>query len=251
MAAAALWGAAACQAEVPVYDYEIVDSFPHDPTAFTQGLFYLDGNLYESTGRRGASSIRKIALETGDVLLKRDVEPAFFGEGIVNWGDRIFALTWRAQTGFIYDLETFEKIAEFNYAGEGWGLTQNGRQLIMSDGTSELRLLDPETLSETGRINVTYNGKTVPNLNELEWVNGEIYANVWKTNLIARIDPTSGEVVGWIDLRGLADAAQTAPDDGNVLNGIAYDAENDRLFVTGKYWPKLFEIRLSKRPAKP
>jgi glutamine cyclotransferase len=238
----------ASQAEgVPQYGYEIVHTYHHDPAAFTQGLVYLDGVLYEGTGLEEQSSIRKVKLETGDVLQKRDVPGMYFGEGIVVWKDRLLELTWKAQKGFIYDLGTFAPKGEFPYPGEGWGLTTDGKRIIMSDGTADLRFWDPETLKETGRITVTDNGRPVAELNELEWVKGEIYANVWQTDRIARIDPKTGKVTGWINLRGLL-TPQDYTDQTDVLNGIAYDAKGDRLFVTGKRWPKLFEIKLVKQP---
>jgi len=224
----------------------VVHAYPHDRYAFTQGLLYLNGFLYESTGLYNQSSIRKARLETGEVLQKREIPEAYFGEGIVNWRDHLIEITWTTQAGFVYDLASFGLEREFQYAGEGWGLTQDGKRIIMSDGTSQLRFWDPQSLRETGRITVTADGAPVKNLNELEWVNGEIYANVWQTDRIARIDPVSGKVAGWIDCTGLLAAAdRTGQED--VLNGIAYDAKTGRLFVTGKNWPKLFEIRLVKR----
>lgn len=246
----AAMAAAACgpasQAGVPQYGYEIVRTYRHDPLAFTQGLLYMDGVLYEGTGLEEQSSIRKVKLETGEVLQKRDVPGQYFGEGIVVWKDRILELTWKAEKGLIYDLATFQPKGEFPYPGEGWGLTTDGKRIIMSDGTAEIRFWDPETLKETGRITVTDEGRPVPELNELEWVKGEIFANVWQTERIARIDPKSGKVTGWIELRGLL-APQDFNDLTDVLNGIAYDAKGDRLFVTGKRWPKLFEIKLVKK----
>ena len=231
---------------VPEYGYTVVHAYPHDRYAFTQGLLYLNGFLYESTGLYNQSSIRKARLETGEVLQKREIPEAYFGEGIVNWRDHLIEITWTTQAGFVYDLASFGLEREFQYAGEGWGLTQDGKRIIMSDGTSQLRFWDPQSLRETGRITVTADGAPVKNLNELEWVNGEIYANVWQTDRIARIDPVSGKVAGWIDCTGLLAAAdRTGQED--VLNGIAYDAKTGRLFVTGKNWPKLFEIRLVKR----
>ena len=239
---------ARAQAAAPEYGYSIVRSYPHDPNAFTEGLFYLNGLLYESTGLEGRSSIRKVRLETGQVLQERDIAPQYFGEGIVSWRDRLIELTWRSQVGFVYDLASFRPERQFSYAGEGWALTSDGRRLIMSDGTPELRFLDPETLRETGRLLVTDDGRPVENLNELEWVKGEIFANIWQTDRIARIDPRSGRVVGWIDLRGLLpDADRTGRTD--VLNGVAYDRTHDRLFVTGKLWPKLYQIRLVRKPS--
>ncbi len=229
---------------VPVYGYDIVRAYPHDTHAFTEGLFYLDGVLYESTGLKGQSSIRKEQLESGKVLQQIQVPSQYFGEGIVNWKSHLIALTWQAQVGFVYNLATFKPLHRFTYQGEGWGLTQNGRWIIMSDGTPELRFLDPDTLQEAGRLQVTYQGRPLRYLNELEWVKGQIYANVWQTNWIARINPDSGVVVGLIDLNGLLKPADRVVGQTDVLNGIAYDASGDRLFVTGKNWPKLFEIRL-------
>jgi glutamine cyclotransferase len=235
------------QAAVPLYDYEIVHTFPHDPSAFTEGLFYLDGFLYESTGLEQHSTIRKVRIDTGAVVQKLDIPPQYFGEGIVNWDGHLISLTWKSHVGFVFDLATFKLQKQFHYEGEGWALTQDGKQLIMSDGTAELRFLNPQTLLETNRIQVTLDGKPVRNVNELEWVKGEIYANVWQTNWIARIDPRNGHIVGLIDLTGLLSPAERVEGPDGVLNGIAYDAKGDRLFVTGKNWPKLLEIRLRKR----
>lgn len=234
---------------VPVYDYEVVHTFPHDPGAFTEGLFYLHGFLYESTGLERHSTIRKVRIETGKVLQQIDIPSQYFGEGIVNWRDRLISLTWKSHVGFVYDRATLKLQREFHYDGEGWALTQDGKQLIMSDGSSALRFLNPDTLLETRRLEVTLNGKPLINVNELEWVRGEIFANVWHANWIARIDPKSGAVVGLIDLRGILNAANLADGPDGVLNGIAYDAQHDRLFVTGKNWPALFEIRLRSRAA--
>jgi glutamine cyclotransferase len=231
-------------AEAPILSYEVVHTYPHDTHAFTEGLFYLNGFLYESTGLAGESSIRKVRLETGEVVQKIDIPPEYFGEGIVNWKQHLVSLTWKSQVGFVYDLATLKVQRRFSYSGEGWALTQDGRRLIMSDGTPELRFLDPDTLKETGRVRVTYNGNAVPNVNELEWVKGRIYANVWHTNVVILIDPGSGEVTGVINLAGLLSPAEQPQGVDGVLNGIAYDAGHDRLFVTGKDWPKLFEIRV-------
>ena len=234
------------QAEgIPEYGYEIVHTYPHDTLAFTEGLFYLNGFMYESTGLNGRSSVRKVKFETGEVLQNHDVPEAYFGEGIINWKDRLLQLTWQTEVGFVYDLNSFNVLREFKYPGEGWALTTDGRRIIMDDGTAQIRFWDPETLQETGRITVTDQGAPVQKLNELEWVKGEIYANIWETERIARINPTTGQVVGWIDLAGLLTPAERERTD--VLNGIAYDAAHDRLFVTGKYWPKLFEIKLVKK----
>ena len=228
----------------PQYGYAVVKAYPHDPGAFTQGLLWRDGFLYESTGLHGRSSVRKVTLETGVPEQERLIDSRHFGEGVVDWKDRLITLTWQDQMGFIFDLATFERIGEFSYPGEGWGLTRDETRIIMSDGASALRFLDPETLKETGRIQVTDDGKPVDNLNELEWVKGEIYANVWQTDMIVRINPNTGVVVGRINLTGLLSNADRATSSPDVLNGIAYDAQHDRLFVTGKCWPKLYEIKL-------
>jgi len=203
---------------------------------------YLDGVLYEGTGLNGQSSIRKVRLETGEVLQRAPLDERYFGEGIVVWGQSLIQLTWQAEKGFVYDLATFKQIKTFPYTGEGWGLTHDDTRIIMSDGSSALRFLDPVTLKETGRITVKEGSHPVDRLNELEYVKGEILANVWTTNRLARVSPKTGQVIGWIDLSGLLDKQDAVGVD--VLNGIAYDAKGDRLFVTGKLWPKLFEIRL-------
>ncbi len=231
---------------IPEYGYNVIHTYPHDPQAYTQGLFYLNGYLYESTGLNGQSSIRKERLETGQILERHDIGEQYFGEGIVNWKDRLLEITWKNELGFIYDLASFALKGQFSYPGEGWGLTQDGKRIIMSDGTSQLRFWDPETLRETGRIRVTADNAPVDQLNELEYVKGEVYANIWLTNRIARIDPASGKVAGWIDLTQILSPTNTVGD-GGVLNGIAYDAATDRLFVTGKLWPRLFEIKLVKK----
>jgi glutamine cyclotransferase len=237
---------AAVRAAIPTYGVDVVHTYPHDPQAFTEGLFYLDGYLYESTGLEQHSSIRKVKLETGEVLQKLDIPAQYFGEGIVNWHSRLLSLTWRSHIGFIFDLATFKQQGQFRYDGEGWALTQDGRQILMSDGTPQIRFINPQTLKETGLITVTLDGKPVRNVNELEWVKGEIYANVWQTDWILRIDPHDGRVVGLINLAGLLRSSDRIPGQTDVLNGIAYDAKGDRLFVTGKNWPKLFEIRLRR-----
>jgi glutaminyl-peptide cyclotransferase len=231
------------------YGYEVVHTYPHDPSAFTEGLFYLDGFLYESTGLEGQSSVRKVRLETGGIVQKYDLPPQYFGEGIVNWKQRLIQLTYKTQLGFVYDLAGFRLERQFQYPGEGWAMTQDGKRIIMSDGTPELRFWDPETLQELGRITVTDESYQVKNVNELEFIKGEIYANVWTTDRIIRIDPESGKVVGHIELAGLLSDADRSGGQTDVLNGIAYDAKLDRIFVTGKKWPKLFEIRLVKKPA--
>jgi len=229
----------------PLYGYQIVRSFPHDAEAFTQGLEYVDGFLYEGTGLNGRSSIRRVALDTGDVVQRRAVGPEHFGEGITIWEDKLFELTWQSQVALVYDRRTFQPIRSFSYKGEGWGLTHDASSLIMSDGSAALRFLDPATFRERRRVTVADAGVPVKDLNELEYVKGEVWANVWTTDFIARIDPAEGRVTGWIDLRGLLPARERAGD--AVLNGIAYDAAGDRLFVTGKLWPRLFEIKLVRR----
>jgi glutamine cyclotransferase len=232
---------ASATAEPPVDGYRIVKEYPHDPAAFTEGLFYLDGKLYESTGLNRQSTIREVRLEDGQVLRSVSLDAQYFGEGIVNWGGDIVSLTWQNGVGFRWGLKDFRPKGQFRYEGEGWALTQDGKSIYMSDGTAELRVLDPATMAERRRIRVTYKGQPVERLNELEWVKGEIFANIWMGRRIARIDPKSGAVKGWIDLAPLAlENANGDPD--AVLNGIAYDARGDRLFVTGKNWAKLFEI---------
>ena len=235
--------AQAAAAPAPVnYSYRVVATYAHDPRAYTQGLFFLNGSLYESTGQVGQSTIRKVRFEDGQVLQSVPIPPGLFGEGIVNWGSEIISITWQGGRGYRWDLATLRRTGEWHYEGEGWGLTQNGSEIIMSDGTSALRFLDPATLAERRRITVTLQGAELTQLNELEWVNGEIFANIWQQPRIARIDPNTGNVTGIIDLSGLA--AENGDDIDRVLNGIAYDAQRDRLFVTGKYWPRLYEIDL-------
>ncbi len=230
-------------APAPVWGFRVVATYPHDRSAFTQGLLYLDGELYESTGQIGHSTIRRVRLEDGEVLQSVDIPRGLFGEGLVNWGDQLINITWQDGVGYRWDRRTLRRLSEWRYRGEGWGLTQNGRDIIMSDGTPELRFLDPVTLQERRRIRVSDAGSPIARLNEIEWVNGEIFANVWMTPMIARINPDTGRVTGWIDLTALA-----AQRDGwrrdDVLNGIAYDPAGDRLFVTGKNWPRLYEIDL-------
>jgi glutamine cyclotransferase len=224
--------------------YQVVHTYPHDSKAFTQGLIYLDGHLYESTGLYGRSSIRMLDLATGRVLQKYDLPALYFGEGLSDWQSNLVQLTWKSHTGLVYDRFTFSLLRTFQYDGEGWGLTHDATQLIMSDGTSYLRFLDPKTFRESRRIQVTDQpGHALENLNELEYIHGEIYANIWQSDTIVRISPRTGKVLGWIDLTGLIDKRELG-DSGAVLNGIAYDTTRDRLFVTGKLWPKLFEIKI-------
>ncbi|MEZ4662484.1 MAG: glutaminyl-peptide cyclotransferase [Caldilineaceae bacterium] len=229
-------------AQTPIWGYEVVQSYPHDPAAFTQGLIWLDDIFYEGTGLRGRSSLRQVDRVTGTVLKQIDLPEQYFGEGVTILGDKLYQLTWQSHVGFVYDKNTFEQLAEFNYPTEGWGITHDGQDLIMSDGTSTLYIWDPETLQELGQIHVTDQGQPVVRLNELEYINGQIYANIWQTDRIAVIDPATGNVTAWLDLAGiLTPADRTGGED--VLNGIAYNAENDTLYITGKLWPKLFEIR--------
>jgi len=224
----------------PRYTFRIVNTYPHDRGAFTQGLVYEDGFLYEGTGLRGQSTLRKVDLTSGEVIQSLELEPELFGEGIALLDERIVQLTLTSGIGIVYDQQSFSKLNEFSYTPEGWGLTYDGNQLIMSDGSAGLRFLDPISLQVTARVTVTDGDLPVQRLNELEYVEGEIYANVWQTDLIVRISPDTGEVLGWIDLAGLREDGPPA----GVLNGIAYDSEGRRLFVTGKNWPELFEIEL-------
>jgi glutamine cyclotransferase len=233
-------------AAVPVYSYEVVNTYPHDPEAFTQGLIFNDGALVESTGLERHSTLRRVELQTGKVLQKVDVPGYFFAEGMTLFGGKIYQLTWRGMKGFVYDPKTFEKTGEFKYEGEGWGLTHDADSLILSDGTNEIRFLDPSTYAVKRTISVTDLGRPVEELNELEYVKGEIYANIWHQDRIARIDPSDGHVKGWVDLSGLLKTGDVTSEEA-VLNGIAYDEQGDRLFVTGKLWPKLFEIKLRQK----
>jgi glutamine cyclotransferase len=223
--------------------YEVVQAYPHDAGSFTQGLIFEDGIFYESAGLYGESSLRKVALETGEVLQQVDLAGMYFAEGLTDWDDTLIQITWQEHVGFIYDKESFDPVGTFEVATEGWGLTQDGERLIMSDGTATLFFLDPETFAVLDTVTVTDQGQEIVNLNELEWVDGEVFANIWQTDDIVRIDPETGEVVGWIDLSGLLPPEERSPET-NVLNGIAYDPEANRLFVTGKLWPRLYEIRL-------
>ena len=226
------------------YTYRVINTYPHDHGAFTQGLVYERGFLYEGTGLYGRSSLREVELETGQVTRITMLESRYFGEGITIFGNRIIQLTWVARTGFVYNKETFERVRSFTYASEGWGITHDGRRLIVSDGTPTLYFRDPDTFEEVGRVEVRDEMGPVTRLNELEYVEGEVYANVWESDLIARIDPESGKVVGWIDLAGLLPGRERLGADA-ALNGIAYDGDRRRLFVTGKRWPKLFEIEVA------
>jgi len=223
--------------------YRVVRSYPHDRQAFTQGLIYLDGHLYESTGLEGRSSLRMVDLETGRILAFKDVPAQYFAEGLTNWGSTLIQLTWQNHLALVYDRATFKFLRSFHYDGEGWGLTQDGHSLILSDGSANLRFFDPATFKETRRITVRDGNTLVTQLNELEYIHGQIYANIWHSDRIARISPTTGKVLGWIDLSGLLPASEKSTAEA-VLNGIAYDAAHDRLFVTGKLWPRIFEIKV-------
>lgn len=237
--------AGAAQAALPVYGFVVKNTYPHDPQAFTQGLFYRDGHLYESTGQYGRSTIRKVELKTGKVVQKADLPKEVFGEGSTAVGNSLIGLTWTSQVGYVFDLKTFKLKQSFKYEGEGWGLASDAKQLYMSDGSSFIRILDPKTMKEVRRVQVTAEGRPVDRLNELEMVDGELYSNIWGSELIARIDPDSGKMLGVIDLTGLLPPDQRGTKEVDaVLNGIAWDSKGKRLFVTGKLWPKLFEIEL-------
>ncbi len=229
----------------PIYGYKIVNVFPHDPKAYTQGLVFHQGFLYEGTGLNGRSTLRKVELKTGKVLQMSRLPDALFGEGVTLWDDQLIQLTWKTHLGLIYELGSFRVLNTFSYPTEGWGLTQDGTQLIMSDGTDTLYFLDPRTFRENKRLQVRDQGLPVTRLNELEYIRGEILANVYQTDRIVRISPETGRVTGWIDLTGLLPEADRRKG-AEVLNGIAYDAQKDRLFVTGKFWPKLFQIKLAR-----
>jgi len=228
-------------APVPTCMYRVDTSFPHDPTAFTEGLFYSNGMLYESTGREGASRIVVRTLEDAKPVTEAQIDPALFGEGIIDWKDQIISLTWRGGQGFRWDRKTLKQIGTFSYEGEGWGMTRNGDVVYQSDGSSSLRLRDPATMRQTGSLAVTADGKPVDNLNELEWIEGEIWANVWLTDRIARIDPATGHVKAWVDFSGLRRGDGAYGMDA-VLNGIAWDAKKKRIFVTGKNWNGIYQI---------
>jgi glutaminyl-peptide cyclotransferase len=230
-------------AATPVFGYKIIKVFPHDSEAFTQGLVFHQGALYEGTGLLGKSSLRKVDLETGRTLKRIQLPDQYFGEGITIWQDKIIQLTWRSGIGWVYDRDTFRLLRKFNFYSEGWGITQDGKHLIMSDGTSFLYFWDPHSFKEVKRIQVHDRGTPITRLNELEYIKGEVFANVFLTDRIVRISPETGQVTGWIDLRGLLPAKDRLQK-VDVLNGIAYDARKDRILVTGKYWPDLFEIRL-------
>jgi glutamine cyclotransferase len=232
------------RAQTPVYDFEVVNRFPHTPTAYTQGLRYFDGLMYEGTGRNGQSLLKKYRLEDGEVLQSKRLSDRYFGEGIEIVGDRLFQLTWRAHMVFVYDLQSFEQLDTFYNPTEGWGLTFNGEELILSDGSSNLYFIDPANFVTTRKVEVKLDGNPVSSLNELEYIDGEVWANIWQTDFIVRIDPMTGAVNSLVNLTGLSDQTIRSESEA-VLNGIAYDAEQDRLFVTGKLWSDIFEIRLT------
>lgn len=233
----------AAPSKLPVAGFEVVKTFPHDTAAFTEGLLFHDGALFESTGLNDSSSIRKVELETGKVLRKTDMASEYFGEGLTLVNGKLYQLTWRNGVGFVYDMLTFQPADTFRFYGEGWGLTTDGTQIFMSDGTEFIRVLDAATLEVRRVLPILAENTAVRNLNELEYIKGELWANVWQTDRIARIDPATGAVKGWIDLTNIFPASERTRR-VDVLNGIAYDAAGDRVFVTGKFWPKLYQIRL-------
>lgn len=226
------------------YSYTIINTYPHDEQAFTQGLIYHQGQLYESTGLRGKSSLRRVELTTGKVLQIHHLPPPYFAEGLTLWDDQLIQLTWQEYTGFVYDSDSFEILQRFNYDTEGWGLTNDDQYLIMSDGSELLYYLDPDTFAVVKTLQVRDGNLTITRLNELEYINGEIWANIWGSNCLARISPQTGKVKAWVNLQGLRPTSLVANPQA-VLNGIAYAPESDRLFVTGKLWPSLFEIKLT------
>ena len=245
-APAAVSATGAPDTPVPAYTYEVVNSWPHDRAAFTEGLVYLKGILIESTGLNGQSTVRKVELQSGRVLQQIKMSPEYFGEGMTVLGGKIYQLTYQTQKGFVYNLDTLEVGKTFTYTGEGWGLTTDGTSLIMTDGTNQIRFIDPATFKVKRTISVFDHGLAVANLNELEWVKGELYANIWKTDSVVRIDPATGKLLGLVDFSGLL-TFRDYDRNTDVMNGIAYDAATDRLFVTGKDWPKVFEVRLKPR----
>lgn len=233
----------------PSYGYKVVAKYPHSTNSYTEGFFYLDGMFYEGTGVNGRSAVMAIDPETGKTLKQRDLPSQYFGEGIVDWGPNIYEWTWKSHVCFVYNRATLQSVKQFTYAGEGWGMTRTAKEIITSDGSATLRFRDPETFQESHHILVTDGNKVIDNLNELEFIKGEIYANIWHSDMIARISPLDGHVIAWIDLTGLLPANQRV-DAESVLNGIAYDSKHDRLFVTGKQWPTVFEIQVIPRARK-
>ena len=250
LVAVALAVSAFAQSSVPIESFQVVHAYPHDPNAFTQGLIYVEGYLYESTGRNGRSSVRMVDVESGRILQKHELPMEYFGEGLADWGSSLIQLTWTSGKAFVYDRSSFKLLRTFDYQGEGWGLTHDDKNLILSDGTPALRFLDPETFRVIRRLNVIdEHGRPVDNLNELEFIRGEIFANIWHQDRIARISPQSGRVLGWVDMSGLREQSGASGPEA-VLNGIAYDAKTGRIFVTGKLWPRLFEIKIVSRSAR-
>ena len=233
----------------PIHAYKVIAKYPHSTESYTEGLFYLDGMFYEGTGRNGQSAVLVVDPKTGKISQRHDLSSEYFGEGVVDWGPNIYEWTWTSHVCFVYDRRTLRLLKQFTYVGEGWGMTRTDKELITSDGTATLRFRDPDTFKETHKIVVREGSIRVDKLNELEFINGEIYANIWHSDMIVRISPRDGQVIAWIDLTGLLPAEQKV-DDESVLNGIAYDAQHDRLFVTGKQWPTVFEIKVIPRPAK-
>jgi glutamine cyclotransferase len=240
-------------AGAPVSGYKIIATYPHSTESYTEGLFYKDGLFYEGTGLKGSSAVMAIQPETGKILQRRDLPPQYFGEGIIDWGPNLYEWTWQSHICFVYDRFSLRLIKQFSYTGEGWGMTRTAKELITSDGTSTLRFRAPETFEELRHIEVKDGASAVNQLNELEYIHGEIYANVWHSDRIARISPRDGHVIGWIDFTGLLPDDQRVNGE-SVLNGIAFDAQHDRIFVTGKQWPKIFEIKVippsAKRPTR-
>jgi glutaminyl-peptide cyclotransferase len=236
------------RASTPIFGYKVVKAYPHDPEAYTQGLIYRGGFLYESTGHYGRSTLRKVKLETGEVLQQRSLDHSHFGEGLAEWKGQLVQLTWQSNVAFVYDLATFTPKRQHRYPGEGWGLAAGPDAMYLSDGSTDIRVLDPDTFAERRRITVRDGGQPIDQLNELEFVKGEIWANVWHTDRIARVDPKTGRVTGWIDLSGLMGMYRL--DAEAVLNGIAEDPATGRLFVTGKWWPRLFEIQIVPKSPK-
>ncbi len=239
-----LWQNVAAQDKAYTQSYHIVHQYPHDPDAFTQGLIYENGYLFESTGLEGHSSLRRVDLQTGNVAQIYRLPDNIFAEGLTDWNHDLIQITWLSHVGFVYDRSTFKKVKEFHYEGEGWGLTHDNKQLIMSDGSDTLRFLNPVNFASVRSLKIADGTEPVTYLNELEYRKGEILANVWQTDRIARISPVTGKVLGWINLEGILNPTDRIIRKTDVLNGIAYDAAHDRLFVTGKLWPRIFEIQL-------
>jgi glutamine cyclotransferase len=246
LAIAAVLGNGAMGQTAPVYSFKVVARYPHSRENYTEGFFYRDGAFYEGTGREGQSAVLVTEPRTGKILRSRSLPGEYFGEGIVDWGTYVYEWTWKSHVCFVYDRVSLKPVKQFTYEGEGWGMTRTSKELITSDGSATLRLRDPTTFRETRHVTVREGGIAVDQLNELEFIKGEVYANVWHSNMIARISPQDGHVIAWIDLTGLLPAEQMT-DAESVLNGIAYDAEHDRIFVTGKQWPTVFEIRVVPR----